>query len=348
MTTLNYVRLTAFLILVVVILAISSWLRKKIVVKLQEGFVPESYKKLIDPNQEITNPNNNPLYKEYNTNNTNNTIHEGFLSSPHKVRDPFTKAYCMMYDKVFDCTMMYEEHIKSILNNCVRKDNKNGVRFLDAGCGCGRHFAQLKKHGIENIVGIDRSENMIQRARVRNPTGDFIMGNLEKQALFKNKQFSHIVCPIDTLYHNDFDTQRTILSNFYYWLKPNGYLAIHLFKTDKLDPAPMEFSQYYHDKEGQKFSITYYKKMTHKGSWIPIDKEKGIWVYNERYIKPDGTFKEEKNKFYFGDKKKLIKDILSMGFELKSIVDYRKVEVNDHELFIFQKKMGSSTAVPIQ
>ena len=147
MTTLNYVRLTAFLILVVVILAISSWLRKKIVVKLQEGFVPESYKKLIDPNQEITNPNNNPLYKEYNTNNTNNTIHEGFLSSPHKVRDPFTKAYCMMYDKVFDCTMMYEEHIKSILNNCVRKDNKNGVRFLDAGCGCGRCGGRTRRGG---------------------------------------------------------------------------------------------------------------------------------------------------------------------------------------------------------
>lgn len=353
MTTLNYVRLTAFLVLIVVILSVSSWIRKKIIVKLQEGFVPESYKGLIQPNIEVTNPQNNPYYKEYNVNNVNNVnnrtlLKEEFLSSPHKVRDPFTKAYCMMYDKVFDCTMLYEEHVRSIINNCVRQDNKKGVRFLDAGCGCGRHYIQLKKHGIENIIGADRSENMIQRARIRNPTGDFVIGNLDNQTLFENKQFTHIVCSLDTLYHNDFDTQKSLLTNFYYWLKPNGYLAIHIFKTDKLDPAPMEFSQYYHDKKGQKFAITYYKKMTHKGSWIPSDQDKGIWFYNERYIKPDGTFKEEKNKFYFGDKKKLIKDILGMGFELKTIVDYRHVEANDHELFIFQKKVGNSKAIVLQ
>ena len=52
--------------------------------------------------------------------------------------------------------------------------------------------------------------------------------------------------------------------------------------------------------------------------------------------------KEEQNTIYFGNKKKLVKDLLDMGYKVKTIIDYRKIDCNDHELYILQKKVTTT------
>jgi len=57
-------------------------------------------------------------------------------------------------------------------------DSLSPSRVLDAACGTGRHSEYLAERG-HRIVGIDRSPEMLQRARRKVPSGDFREGDLE-------------------------------------------------------------------------------------------------------------------------------------------------------------------------
>ncbi|GAJ17157.1 unnamed protein product, partial [marine sediment metagenome] len=89
-----------------------------------------------------------------------------------------------------------------------------------------------------------------------------------------------ILCLADTLYQNRPAKARTILSNFYYWLKPGGRLYLTVYDKDKLDPGPREFSQYYEDEKGRKHALTYFEKFTHD-AWYE-KKAKDVANYLEK------------------------------------------------------------------
>lgn len=67
-------------------------------------------------------------------------------------------------------------------------------RALDAACGTGRHASFLASRGHE-VVGIDQTEAMLERARVRVPEGSFRQGNLEALD-FENGSFDLVVCAL--------------------------------------------------------------------------------------------------------------------------------------------------------
>src|SRR5215207_5632304 len=53
-----------------------------------------------------------------------------------------------------------------------------GTRVLDVGCGTGRAVAELRQDGV-HATGVDSSERMIERARIRFPDGDFRVATAE-------------------------------------------------------------------------------------------------------------------------------------------------------------------------
>ena len=57
-------------------------------------------------------------------------------------------------------------------------DSLSPSRVLDAACGTGRHSEYLAGRG-HRVIGIDRSPEMLQRARRKVPSGDFREGDLE-------------------------------------------------------------------------------------------------------------------------------------------------------------------------
>jgi ubiquinone/menaquinone biosynthesis C-methylase UbiE len=57
-------------------------------------------------------------------------------------------------------------------------DSLPASRVLDAACGTGRHSAYLAGRG-HRVVGVDRSPEMLERARLKVPAGDFREGTLE-------------------------------------------------------------------------------------------------------------------------------------------------------------------------
>ncbi len=248
-------------------------------------------------------------------------------------KDPYDIVYTKLYDKTFNYSLLYKYDIEKIERECIKK--KKNIKILDAGCGVGKHYQYLYKK--YKTIGVDKSENMLKQARIRNPTGNFINDDLINEKMFKSQSFSHILCLSDALYHNNPEgDMKTVLENFYYWLKDGGYLCVHIFNRDEMDPGPREFSQYYTDKKGRRHSITYFNKYTHDAYWI--NSEKDHVKYDEQFLLADGRKKTKVTKLYIPkDRKKIIGKIEYYGFKLDNIIDLKKLYVDDIELYIFKK-----------
>jgi SAM-dependent methyltransferase len=273
-------------------------------------------------------------------------------------KDPFTDSYCNIYNIVFNEKAVYKHDVNEIMNKVFKykrlksggKSTKGGLLkdsrtafVLDAGTGVGRHYELLNKK-LKNVVGVDKSNSMIKYAKIRNPTGDFIEGDLIDTELFNINTYDCITCMSDTLYHNKPHNMQNIIKNFNLWLKDNGVLCIHIFDKDNLEAAPMNRSQYYKDKNGIRHSQTKYNNFVHDSFWLK-NKNNGInnVKYVEKIIFNNKNSMEIKDKInvldmYIPRKKEIIKMITDNGFKLVYISDYKKIKVNFYDLYFFRKE----------
>jgi ubiquinone/menaquinone biosynthesis C-methylase UbiE len=265
----------------------------------------------------------------YNINDINN-IREDFI----QLFDNYDETYVKLYNKVFNNIKLHKYNVNLIEELTINDQyKKNNVKILEAGCGNGMFYKCLNEK--YNTIGVDRSESFIKQSKLNNPGIKFIHGDLKDSLLFDKNSFTHITCLFDTLYHNYPSVNiNLILSNFNKWLKKDGYLCIHFFNKNKLDPAPREFSQYFYDTNNIKHSLTYFKYFSHDSWWI-INKNKAD--FHEKYIFENGDKKIKIHNFNFPNKNKLIKTITNNNFKLYDFTDYKKIEIYDINLYIFKK-----------
>jgi SAM-dependent methyltransferase len=92
------------------------------------------------------------------------------------VSDVFGPGYAAVYDALYqdkdylaECDVI-ERVFRTYGSGLVR-------RVLDLGCGTGSHAAPLAERGYE-VVGVDRSEEMLARARARGSPARFLAGDI--------------------------------------------------------------------------------------------------------------------------------------------------------------------------
>ncbi len=246
-----------------------------------------------------------------------------------KVEEPFDNFFVEVYNKVFEYPYLFEYDVKQI-----KKYLKEDAKILDAGTGVGRHYDALcKVGGMKNVIGIDKSGKMINKAKIRNAKSQLDIGDMVDSGLFGEKKFDIITCFQETIYHNNADKIETIMRNFYKWLKPGGLLMIHVFDVNKLDPAPRDHSQYYTDNHGIKHAITYMDGYIHDAWW---DNGK----YYQRVLLDDGSSKDILTlNLNMMSKDELLEKKMKAGFEIKDIIDYRGLDITQYELYVMEKKI---------
>lgn len=113
---------------------------------------------------------------------------------------------------------------KPALDRIFKGVNLKGKRILDAACGNGRIIEYLigKGVGVENILGLDLSSNMIKIAQNKFDGIRFILGDI---ATFKpeNQKLDIIICILALRYLNNLDLSKA-LNNFYKMLNKDGIL----------------------------------------------------------------------------------------------------------------------------
>jgi len=153
--------------------------------------------------------------------------------------DIYNSFYADIYDELFIQPNKIEAEVDEIIHitgalNGSEKDTKN-FKVCDLGCGRGHHVDQLKHKGVKSVIGCDKSDAMLKNARDLYPSSKFIKGDFMKPMLFSEEEFNVLTCFYFTVYY--VKDKRAFFRNCYNWLKPEGYLILHLVDRNHFDPV---------------------------------------------------------------------------------------------------------------
>lgn len=111
---------------------------------------------------------------------------------------------------------------------------KAGATILDVGCGYGRTLNELSQSGFKNVVGLDYSAAMLERANVEVP-GANLVRNDGHSLPFKANSFDAILCfaVFTCIPHSN--EQRSLVAEVQRVLRPGGliYISDLLVNTDE-------------------------------------------------------------------------------------------------------------------
>ena len=154
--------------------------------------------------------------------------------------------------------------------------------ILDVGCGYGRTLNELYSNGYRNLIGIDFSKGMIERAKNINSDIDFRVMNNSKIDLPDNSMNSVILLAVLTCIVEDKE-QENLISEIHRVLKNDGVIYINDFLLNNDERNLNRYSEFknkynkygvfelpegavcrHHDKEWIKELLKDFKKMIFK------------------------------------------------------------------------------------
>lgn len=195
------------------------------------------------------------------------------------------KAYSrMLIEKESHFWAKHTTHeIDFIEKNC---NLSKELKMADFGCGIGRHTIELARRGYD-IVGIDYSEALLQKARLGYPENIFINGDCRSIQL-KN-QFDAILCLYDVVGSFADEAQnKMILQNIATHLKPNGYIVLSVMNYElTLDRAKHIFRL--HDEPNRLLDLSASATMEESGNifnpdYYMIDSDTHVVYRREQFI----------------------------------------------------------------
>lgn len=213
-------------------------------------------------------------------------------------------------------------------------------KVLDIGCGIGHHVSLLNNKNID-VLGLDVSTSMINKAKETYPKCKFKKGNGLNTMLFEENEFTHILTLYFTIYY--FKNKEMFFSNSMKWLNRGGYLIIHLVDRDNFDPilppgnpliliSPQRYAKQRITNTKVKFNDFSYS------SNFNLDKEKNIANFTEKFKNDnDGKTRKQEHMFYMEDLDTIVNDAQRAGFILNGKIDLINCQYEYQYLYIFMK-----------
>jgi SAM-dependent methyltransferase len=176
-------------------------------------------------------------------------IPEGFTqNTPFVLKtnlEVYDNFYAEVYDGITERNIFCQKELFEILKMTELDTNNSSI--LDIGSGTGCMVNELTEAGY-NVYGIDNSKSMIEFSETKFPNSNFIKGDVIDGMTFEKGLFTHILCMNFTCY--EIPDKNTFFRNCYFWLKPNGYLILHLvdrekFSAKKFQDSLMDITELY-------------------------------------------------------------------------------------------------------
>lgn len=282
--------------------------------------------------------------------NAHTPIKEGFSFEKKFVEKTGDEIYDNFYASIYD-DLVYsgfknEYEIGEIINRTGPTDESV---ILDLGSGTGHHLKEFKKRGF-NCKGIDKSEAMIKVSREKFPDIDVNVGDFMKSMQFQPGEFTHITCLYFTIYYVKNKVQ--FFQNCYNWLKPGGYLILHLVNRDLFDPiipagdpfvivSPQRYAKQRITTSDVIFNDFTYRSefdirsdAVENSSIFPND----IKIFREIFKdKQNGNVRQNTHKFYMETQKQILSKARDVGFIELASIDMVKCQYENQYLYILQK-----------
>ncbi|KAI7257132.1 hypothetical protein KC345_g10852 [Hortaea werneckii] len=122
-----------------------------------------------------------------------------------------------------------------------------GHSVLDLGCGFGWHCRYAREQGADSVVGIDLSENMLERARAMtsDPKIEYLQLAIE-DAAFGEDEFDTVISSLAIHYVEDYVS---ICRQVYHCLKPGGAFV---FSVEHPIFTALEAQNWHYGPKGEK------------------------------------------------------------------------------------------------
>jgi len=277
------------------------------------------------------------------------TNKEGFTSNNIITNNTgiYDKFYSQIYDKIFTDVKKSSFEIANIVEGSIKRIDdpfpKEEVKFLDAGCGTGITSSIIGK--LYPVTCVDKSVDMLEVAKTRQSEGmKLLEGDIKDRSMFKANSFTHIMCLYFTMYY--FENIDHIFENFSKWVRPNGFVIIHLVDKKAFDPVAPPSSpfiladpQSYLEKR-KTDSVIVFNNFTYKSDFKLLGKNKGTFTETFEYNDKDkGNRKDrtQQHTFHMYDKATYVNVAEKYGFVLQKIEPQTFSGYGHHYLFIFRK-----------
>jgi SAM-dependent methyltransferase len=142
--------------------------------------------------------------------------------------DPF---YVGIYDELF-YKKLYNSYEVGIILNEIHPTSKDVV--IEIGSKTGSYTSALQQSCECNVTGLDTSAAMVEYASKKHPNCKFIHGDPLDFMSFSSEYATAILLLDFAIYY--IKDRRTLFYNCYHWLKPGGYLVLHLVNRHMFDP----------------------------------------------------------------------------------------------------------------
>ena len=240
-----------------------------------------------------------------------------------KNNEIWDKEYCELYDELVFDSQRTEFETKEIIG--ATKLNRSS-KLLDAGSGTGTLLKKIKNK-VGASEGVDKSKYMCEIAKKRNPELRITNDDFTNPQTYNPNEFTHITCLYFTIYYLPPDKRRRAFQNFYNWLKPGGYLIIHLVNRNKFDPL-LNQSDPLHGVSAQTAASKQGKRLIESMITMkeedPISKYKakfgfeqikeGMANFKETIVRKDKSIRINEHVLYMDTRKDIIREAMSAGF----------------------------------
>jgi SAM-dependent methyltransferase len=253
-----------------------------------------------------------------------------------KGNDVYDDFYANIYDYLVFSGVKNDYEIGTIINNT----NPTEISVIaDIGCGTGHHTTHLSKKNL-NVIGIDISPSMINKAKKNYPDANFKVGDALDNGLFNMNSLTHVLCLYFTIYY--FKDKRHFFDNVMDWLMPGGYLIVHIVDREKavsiLPPGnPLYIvSPLKYDKEKITKTKLTFDDFVYNANFN-LDENNNIATFEEKFKFNDGHTRKQEQNLYMEDASTIVNMAQDCGFILQGKLDMVKCEYENQYLYIFVK-----------
>ena len=142
--------------------------------------------------------------------------------------DPF---YVGIYDELF-YKKIYNSYEVGIILNEVHPTSKDVV--IQIGSKTGSYASAVQQSCGCSVIGLDTSKAMVEHASKKYSNCTFMQGDPLEFMSFSSEYATAILLLDFAIYY--IKDRRTLFYNCYHWLKPGGYLVLHLVNRHMFDP----------------------------------------------------------------------------------------------------------------
>jgi ubiquinone/menaquinone biosynthesis C-methylase UbiE len=266
---------------------------------------------------------------------------EGFEQKDKFLIKSGTGIYDDFYSDVYDYLVFNnlkdDYEVGYILNSSSPSSES---KILDVGCGTGHHVSSIGAKGLD-ILGIDISPSMIQKAKTNFPDYNFKVGDALDGNIFQQDSFTHILCMYFTIYY--FKDKTQFFNNCFRWLMPGGYLFVHLVDREKFDPIlpPGNPLLYVSPQRYAKERITSTKVKFSDFSYsadFKLDNKNDKALFVEKFKNDsDGKVRKNEHTLYMPELQQIVDEAQSCGFIVESKADLLQCQYEYQYVYVFVK-----------